>query len=441
MTTLKPEHTTVDIDGPWIRQSWDDLVFQVHRSAFRSQELFDRERSRIWRTSWLYLGHASEVPKSGDYKVRNIGGVPIIFTRDEDGVLHAFLNACPHRGTALARDTAGNTRFFRCFYHAWTFNTRGELVALPAAEAYGREDFRDRLALREVPRLGERNGFVFISFAAEGEDLDTHLAGAGEFIDMIAEHSTEGVDVVPGTHLYAIRGNWKLAVENAMDGYHFAPTHVTFLDFLKQTGFATDDEGESRPLGNGHSVLIITGHQGRFGLKWEPRFGEAERERITRNREQLEARLGPERAEFIAEASRILFVYPNLLLFDIEGLAIRLLEPVSPDYTMVSAWQMVPRDEPSEARSQRLKMLQSFIGPGGLATPDDVEAYEAIQRGILATADDVRDGVDWNDVSRGMAEEKLGERAGTTDEVVIRAFWRKWNSAVGDESWGAAGGG
>ena len=433
MTTLKPEPTTRDIDGPWLRQSWDDLVFQVHREAFRSKKLFSRERARIWRKSWLYLGHESEVPKPGDYTVRNVGGVPVIFNRDDEGTVHGFLNACPHRGTALARDPSGNTRFFRCFYHAWTFNSKGELIALPGAEAYGRDDFRDRLALRPVPRMAQRGGFVFVSFSASGDDLDEHLAGAGEFIDMIGEHSAEGVDVVPGSHLYAIRGNWKLAVENAMDGYHFAPTHVTFVDYLKRTGFTTDDEGESRPLGNGHSVLILTGHQGRFGLKWEPRFGEVERERIDKNRAELDERLGKERAEFIAEASRILFVFPNLLLFDIEGIAIRMLEPVAPDYTMVSAWQMAPRDEPAKARAERLKMVQSFIGPGGLATPDDVEAYEAIQRGVESTSGDERFGVDWNDVSRGMAEEKRGERASTTDEIVIRAFWRKWNDYVAAE--------
>jgi len=433
MTTLKPEQTSLDIDGPWIRQSWDDLVFQVHREAFRSQDLFDRERSRIWRKSWLYLGHVSEVPKPGDYKVRNLGGVPVIFNRDDEGTIHAFLNACPHRGTTLARDESGNARFFRCFYHAWTFNSKGELIALPGAEAYGRDDFKDRLELRTVPRLAQRGGFVFVSFSETGDDLEEHLAGAAEFIDMIGEHSADGVDVVPGSHLYAIRGNWKLAVENAMDGYHFAPTHITFVDFLKKTGFTTDDEGESRPLGNGHSVLVITGHQGRFGLKREPRFGEVERQRIEDNRPALDERLGNERAEYISEASRILYVYPNLILFDIEGLAIRMLEPVSPDYTMVSAWQMAPRDEPAEAKSQRLKMVQSFIGPGGLATPDDVEAYEAIQRGVAATADDARFGVDWNDVSRGMAEEKRGDPAGTTDEIVIRAFWRKWNEAVSAE--------
>ena len=78
MTTLKPEPTTRDIDGPWLRQSWDDLVFQVHREAFRSKKLFSRERARIWRKSWLYLGHESEVPKPGDYTVRNVGGVPVI---------------------------------------------------------------------------------------------------------------------------------------------------------------------------------------------------------------------------------------------------------------------------------------------------------------------------------------------------------------------------
>ena len=434
MTTLKADPTSQDIDGRWIRQNWEDLVFQVHRDAFRSQDLFDRERAGIWHKTWLYLGHESEVPEPGDYKVRNIGGVPIIFNRDEEGTIHAFLNACPHRGTTLARDQGGNTRFFRCFYHAWTFNSKGALVALPDADAYGGEGFRDRFELRAVPRIGQRGGFVFISFAEAGDDLETHLGVAGEFIDMIEDHSAVGIDVVPGSHLYAIRGNWKLAVENAMDGYHFGPTHVTFVNYLKQTGFSTDDEGESRSLGNGHSVLIITGHQGRFGLKWEPRFGEDERERIAVNREAMDLRLGKERAEFISEASRILYVFPNLLLFDIEGVAIRLLEPIAPDYTMVSAWQMVPRDEPADATARRLKMLQSFIGPGGLATPDDVEAYEAIQRGIVATATDTRAGVDWNDVSRGMAEEMRGERAGTTDEIVIRAFWRQWNEAVGDRA-------
>lgn len=432
MTTTDRESAPAlaDIRTRWIEQDWDELTFRVHRDAFRSEQLFAEERNKIWRKSWLYLGHATEIPEPGDYKVRNVGGVPIIFARDHDGVLHAFLNACPHRGTALARDRGGNTRFFRCFYHAWTFDNRGKLIALPGAEAYGRDDFKDRLDLREVPRMEERRGFVFVSFNEQAPTLAEHLAGAGDYLDLVADHSPDGIEVVPGTHLYAIRGNWKLAVENAMDGYHFGPTHVTFVDYLKTTGFVTNDEGRSEPLGNGHSVLVITGHGGRVGLKWEPRFGEQERIRTEENRAELEERLGAERAEVIYDSSRILFVYPNLLLFDIEGVAIRMLEPVEPGYTSVSAWQMVPGNEPPDVLEQRLKILQSFIGPGGLATPDDVEAYEAVQRGIASTEGDDRPGVDWNDVSRGMAEEKRGDPGGTLDEIVIRAFWRQWNDAV-----------
>ena len=133
-------------------------------------------------------------------------------------------------------------------------------------------------------------------------------------------------------------------------------------------------------------------------------------------------------------------MFPNLLLFDIEALSIRQLEPVAPGRTDVRAWELAPSDEPPAARELRLKMLVSFVGPGGLATPDDIEAYEAIQRGVEATAGDERPGVDWNDISRGLADELTGlprddVLGGTVsrsiDESAIRSFWRRWNDTVG----------
>ncbi|MBO0732706.1 MAG: hypothetical protein J2P57_25835, partial [Acidimicrobiaceae bacterium] len=93
-----------------------------------------------------------------------------------------------------------------------------------------------------------------------------------------------------------------------------------------------------------------------------------------------------------------------------------------------------PVDEPKEATGLRLKTLVSFIGPGGLATPDDLEAQEAIQRAIQATAGDPRPGVDWNDVSRGMAAEAAGGLSRPIDEWGIRNFWRHWEASVGEVS-------
>lgn len=418
-----------------VREDHDALVFRVHRDALRSDTVFAAEQRAIFERSWLYLGHESELPEPGDYSVRTVGGRQIIFCRDEDAVVRAWLNTCPHRGTTLCRDSGGNARFFRCFYHAWSFSPSGDLVALPGADAYPEDgSFRDRLGLRPTARIGIRNGFVFISHASQGPSLDEHLAGAGDHLDLVAQHSGAGMEVLRGTQQYGVRGNWKLAVENAMDGYHFTPTHLTFVDYLKASGFVTSDEGGIvENLGNGHSVMTQSGHSGRVGLDWEPRFGEAEKVRIEAVRAEIASRLGPDRARRITDHSRILFVFPNLLVFDIEAVSIRALEPTSPDTTDVTAWHLAPRDEPPEARELRLRTLVSFIGPGGLATPDDVEAYEAIQRGVRSSAGDGREGVDWNDISRGLEAELAGRPGRSIDESSIRGFWRRWDSLVGPE--------
>ena len=416
----------------WLDEDHETQVFRVHRAALRSEDVFRREMERVFATSWLYLGHESELENPGDYFVRTVGGRQVIFCLDETGELRVWLNTCPHRGTTLARESRGTARFFRCFYHAWSFSTSGALVSLPGKEAYPDDDaFRDRLGLRAVPRLATRRGFVFVSFATEGPTLDEHLAGAGEHLELVADHCAAGMEVLAGTQTYGVKGNWKLAVENAMDGYHFMPTHATFVEYLKSSGFATSDEGGVvENLGNGHSVMTLSGHSGRVGMDWEPRFGEAERTRIDEVRAELVERLGPDRASRIADHSRIFFVFPNLLMFDIEALSIRMLEPTSARTTDVTAWHLAPRDEPDEARALRLRTLVSFIGPGGLATPDDIEAYESIQRGIESTAGDLRPGVDWNDISRGLSDELAGKQCRSVDEASIRGFWRHWNSLM-----------
>jgi phenylpropionate dioxygenase-like ring-hydroxylating dioxygenase large terminal subunit len=249
---------------------------------------------------------------------------------------------------------------------------------------------------------------------------------------MAAEQSATGMTTLPGIQRYGVKGNWKLAVENAMDGYHFSPTHNTFVGYLRESGFAVTDEDQyAYNLGNGHGLLVLTGHGGRISMIWEPRFGEDERVRTEQHRAEMTQRLGERRAHYVGDESHILFVFPNLLLFDIEGLSIRQLEPVAPGETSVRAWQLVPREEDPAARALRMKTVVSFVGPGGLATPDDIEAYEAVQRGIAATAGAVRPELDYSDMSRGMIDEVKGVQGRSIDEGAMRGFWRHWLRAVG----------
>ena len=91
------------VDAPLIVEDWDHLTFRVNRDAYRSAEIFARERDTIWLHTWLYLGHESEIANPNDYKVRTIAGRPLIFCRDSAGEVHAYLNSCPHRGTVLCR--------------------------------------------------------------------------------------------------------------------------------------------------------------------------------------------------------------------------------------------------------------------------------------------------------------------------------------------------
>ena len=351
----------------FIRESWDELTFRVHRDVYRDAEVFERERELMWGRGWLFLGHASEVPEAGDYKVRSLGGRELIFLRDVNLGLRVFLNACPHRGTALCREEEGNARHLRCFYHAWTFDTEGTLVSLPGPDAYPIDSqFRDRLGLRPVAQLGVLRDFVFVSFDPEAPPLVEYLGSAADYIEMAADQSPTGMQVLPGTQRYMTRANWKLLVENAMDGYHFAPSHATFLEYLKSTGYVTSDEYSIvKPLEGGHQVSILGEHGGRFGLTWEPRFGEVEKGRIEANRNEIFTRLGPERGQIVTDYFKIMHVFPNLLLFDIEGISIRMLEPVAPGLTEVRAWMLAPADEPAEALEMRIKTLVSFIGPGG----------------------------------------------------------------------------
>jgi benzoate/toluate 1,2-dioxygenase alpha subunit len=428
-----PEATSPAGASPMIVEDWERLTFRVNREAYRADAVFARERANIWLHSWLYLGHETEIAEPNDFKVRTLAGRPLIFCRDSTGEVHAWLNSCPHRGTILCRDTEGSSKLFQCFYHAWTFRNTGDVAAIPDNSAYESLDaLNETMKLRPVPRLESHAGFVFVAFDPDVPPLLDHLGAAADYMTMIEQQHEGGMTTLPGVQLYGVRGNWKLAVENAMDGYHFSPTHNTFVGYLRESGFAvTDDDQYAYNLGGGHSLLVLTGHGGRISMIWEPRFGEDERVRTETHRAEISQRLGAKRAHYVADESHILFVWPNLLLFDIEGLSIRQLEPVAADLTDVRAWQLVPRNEEPAARALRMKTVVSFVGPGGLATPDDIEAYEAVQRGIEATAGDQRAGLDFSDMSRGMVDEVKGVQGRSIDEGAMRGFWRHWVDAVG----------
>lgn len=411
MENLSPDNMIID--------DREAGLFRVNRRSFTDPAILTRERERIFDRCWIYAGHESEVPNPGDFRSRRVAGRPIIVARGDDGQVRV-LNTCPHRGALVCREQTGNARSFQCPYHAWTFNNCGELVGIPGEDAYSPAFDRRERSLVPAPRVESYRGFVFVCFDPTAETLVEYLADAKEYLDLVCDQSEVGMEIVHGTQSYSIRANWKLLVENSIDGYHALPTHQRYLAFLAETGgldmqSVSRLRGVAKALSNGHAVIEYEPPWGRVVARWAPSFGEARKADIAAVQQKLEARFGAEWAYRVSQTSRNLAIFPNLVINDIMSITVRTFFPVSSDYMEVSAWALAPQEESAEDRALRLDNFLTFLGPGGFATPDDVEMLESCQKGFANRE------VAWSDISRGMKR----EQPRTNDELQMQTFWRQ----------------
>ncbi len=402
-------------------------LFKVARTAFVSPDVLAQENLRIFERCWLYLGHESELAKPGNFVTRAIAGRNLIFNRDRNGVVNAFYNTCTHRGAMVCREARGSAKNFQCFYHGWVYSDEGKLVDQPGQDSYP-ENFNANGAvnLARVERFENYRGLYFINFDSDAISLDAYLGEAREYIDLLMDQGETGMEVIGGTQQYAIDANWKLLAENSVDGYHAMSTHATYMDYLVNAGALTrvGIGGDCRPLGNGHVVIEYTAPWGRPIATWAPSWGEDAKQDVADIKAKLIARVGPERGERIASLSRNLLIFPNLIINDVMAITIRTFYPLSADRMTVNAWAVGPRDESPVFRERRLFNFLEFLGPGGLATPDDIEALEMCQRGYKNLH-----AVPWNDISKGMARNKPA----TDDELQMRVFWQHWNRLMTEQ--------
>jgi p-cumate 2,3-dioxygenase alpha subunit len=408
-------------------------VFRVNRRVFTEEQVFELEREHIFERCWLYAAHESEFVAKGAFVARQVGGKPLLMNRDRNGVLRVFFNTCPHRGAIVCREDHGKARSFTCPYHGWVFSDEGKTIHRPIPESYSpacQQD--DTLNLQPVPRFEVFAGFLFVNYSAEGESLTDYLAGAGEYLKMVADQDPESMVIVGGAQTYSARANWKLLQENSADGYHADSTHSTYFEYIRaregsvRNNFSAKGFGRVRNLGNGHAVSeSLDGTPwGRPLARWIGSWGPDVKQEVDEVYQELVERLGPERAEIIGHGDRNLLIFPNLVINDIMGIVVRTYYPTSPSYFEVNSWALAPMHERPSLRDLRLKNFLEFLGPAGLATPDDQEMLELCQR-AYSTAKWVQ----WNDLSRGMLTED-GPAPAKQDELQMRTFWRRWRELL-----------
>lgn len=401
--------------------------FKVATKCYRDPEIFRQEMDLIFSKGWVFLAHESEVSSPGDFKSCWVGKQSVILTRDPDYRLHAFINACPHRGATLCRAERGNVAAFVCPYHAWTFKISGELVGIADRSRYPADFPVVDKGLKPIARLAEFHGLIFGSLDADVPEFADYIGPAAKHVELWRARALGGKYRAGTPHRYLYRGNWKFQCENVLDGYHANPVHGSAYRTIRQfpERFPGADSsraitgvrktGEARGYPNGHGML---------GAGAALETGNIPDDVRQRYRDQLIDRHGAQVAQEIVN-NRHLLIFPNVCVMDNN---LRVIQPIAHDLTEVYSYPMFIEDAEPEINAARLGDVQARVGTAGIVNLDDIEIFNANQTAIGAP------GLEYVTLSRGLGKEEVhpdGERVGHhSDETPQRAFWRFWQQRM-----------
>jgi benzoate/toluate 1,2-dioxygenase alpha subunit len=385
----------------------NDGLVRLDRRVYSDPALFELELTHIWEKVWIFLAHESQLRAPGDFMTTHIGRQPIIVNRNKAGQVGAFINACTHRGATLCMTRKGNAKAFSCPYHAWTFSADGELLGPKDEKTGGYPPSFDKkgLGLKRVPRVETYRGFVFGCLDPDVEPLTDFLGEARIFIDLFVDQGPQGVEVLKGVSTYTFRGNWKLQVENGIDGYHPTTVHWNFADTQRRRARSNADGAKPRtvdlvptaPTGNAGYFDFGNGH----GVMWGS-FPNPEERCNYPQRAEIAARIGETRADWAVGKLRNLLLYPSVFVMDNRGSQLRVVRPVNVDLTEVTTYLVAPVGEPAELKRRRLRQYEDFFNPSGMATPDDLAVFMAVQEGVNGRL------LSHSDLSRGARNQVAG---------------------------------
>jgi benzoate/toluate 1,2-dioxygenase alpha subunit len=391
--------STAELKG-LIDEHPDKGVFRVNRRMFTDEQIFQLEMQHIFEGSWVYVAHESQVPNAGDFITTHIGRQPIILTRSAEAGLTALLNTCSHRGATLEMTKCGNKKMFTCPFHGWSFRNTGKILSCGEVETagYGPGFNKNDHDLRRAPRLSVYRGFIFASLNPNVPQLEDYLGAAKTFIDLIVDQDPKGeIEVLPGVHSYTYDGNWKLQAENGVDGYHVNMIHGNYVKTAANRQRIANGREVVEPIDVGNFARYSGGYYA-FEHGHVVLWNESPNPQVRpahASRSQYVERFGEDRAKWMTDCWRNLFLYPNVFLMDQMSSQIRMFRPLAVDKTLVTAVCFAPKNEPLEFRTKRLRQYEDFFNATGMATPDDLAAFNASQRGYKAR------NAEWSDISRG----------------------------------------
>jgi len=193
------------------------------------------EKEKIFWRTWQPVGFTYQVSNAGDFIACDIAGEPIVMVRDATGTLHALSNVCRHRASTIA-SAHGNCAALRCPYHGWTYNLDGKLLGQPEFE--GVQDWDRSTVTLPAYRVETWEPFLFVNLDANAVPL-TDVLG-----DIPRKVSELGCDLTKlryyGRRDYVIDCNWKVYIDNYLEGYHVPAAHPGLFRELDYKQYRVD---------------------------------------------------------------------------------------------------------------------------------------------------------------------------------------------------------
>lgn len=411
---------------------------QVHRDVYLDQEVFDLEMERLFSRTWIYVGHASQVPHAGDYLSVDIAKQPLVMVRQADGSLRVLMNRCAHKGAKLVSAPSGNTgKFFRCPYHAWTYRTDGKPLAIPLKSGYEATRLNEcpsGQGLTAVANVQTYRGFVFVRLAGEGPNFLDYFGDSLSSIDNMADRSPEGeLEIAGGCLRYVHNCNWKMFVENLNDTMHPMVAHESSAGTAKKL-WEGKPADEPKPMAieqfvpfvsdyaffDGMGVRVFENGHSYTGVNFSIHSSYSS---LPEYEQQLVEAWGEAKAQSVLGTSRHNTVYYPSLTIKGAIQAIRVVRPIAPDKTVIESWTFRLKGAPDALLQRTLTYSRLINSPMSVVGHDDLHAYRAIQEGLAAN------GNDWVSLHRDYRPEETGAKDLTvngTSEISMRNQFRAW---------------
>lgn len=409
---------------------WPKLDYsRVPYRLYHDPEAYDREQERIFRgPTWNFLGLEAEIPNPGDFRASYAGDTPVIVNRDANGMVHAFVNRCAHRGAMVRRELSGNASEHTCIYHQWCYGLDGGLKSIPFRRGIRGQGGMDAsfdmrahgLRKLQVAAIG---GALFGTLSEDAEPLEEYLG-----VPVLAQlrRLFEKPVTVLGYNRQRIRANWKLYAENTRDNYHASLLHeflVTFgLDRSTQVG------GIKMDARHRHNITWAEAESDTDDLANEA-YGTA---RVRSNYLTLQepelVRFRRERADPLNIA--ITSVFPSAVFVQISNsLAVRQIRPRGVDEVEIFQTMLGYADDPPDMKLHRLRQA-NLVGPAGLVSMEDGEAIEIAHRASRPE----RDGTTVIELGGAGI---ISDRDYRVTDVPLRGFWSYYAELMGIEPVGA----